>query len=107
MSRVSAAALAVACLLMGYSLAGNRVGAAADTVHVRQLPSAVTRGDHIELTFAVGSFENRQHVDCTVADRYDVWVGCAANGEVGFNTPPSERVWYDLTRVVMIQRIGQ
>lgn len=104
MTRVSAVVLAVACLLGGYTLAGNRVSATAESDHVRQLPSAVTRGDRIWLTFASGSLENRSRVVCSVVDHYDVWVGCAANGdEVGINGG-SATEWYDLTRVIMIEK---
>jgi hypothetical protein len=120
MNRVSAAVLAIGCLLTGYGLAGSRVGATADdTVVVRRLPDGVNVGDHVRLTFVAGALggNNPGVVECTVAGLWGGWVRCATDASAAtsgrpFTPPPGEislqpdesAVWYDLMRVVMVRR---
>jgi hypothetical protein len=118
MSRVSAAVLAIACLVIGYTLAGARVGASADDVQVaRRLPFGVNTGDRVTLTFAVNSLGNSLSlIECTVADVSGGWVQCAQDDGVMVSgqpyTPPPgaistherKTVWYDLMRVVKVTK---
>ena len=102
MSRVSATALALACVLVGYSLAGIRVSAKADTPPFRRLPYVVQQGDRVTLTLVPGSLPSGlTQVDCTLKDESAPWIRCG-NGD-SFSDK-GEQTWYDLTRVVMIKK---
>ena len=121
MNRASIAALAAGCLLFGYALAGTRAGATAAEEHVaRFLPNGVNPGDHIVLTFAVGSFGNSPSpADCTVAEVSSGWVRCSTEPKVTtrsgrpFAPPPGvvsqndSTLWYDLMHVVMVQKVAK
>jgi hypothetical protein len=117
MSRVSAAVLAIGCLLTAYGLAGSRVGATADdTVIVRRLPPSVNVGDHIRLTFTAGAFSSSPNtMECTVADLWGGWVRCAGDPSDapserpvspvgGTSTQGESATWYDLMRVLVVYK---
>jgi hypothetical protein len=119
MSRISVASLAIACLLTGYGLNGGRVRAAADDVNqARQLPGSVSVGDRVTLTFVVNSFGNSPSpLDCTIAEVSGGWVRCAPNdpsrngqplpifAAPGIVSGTDRVVWYDLSRVVAVEKV--
>jgi len=103
MSRLSAIALSIGCVLMGFTFANTRVSARADDVQVvRRLPYTVNSGDRVTLTYATGSFGTGPSVvECTVKAEGGGWVLCSNDDPA---TATRDQHWYDLTRVVEVKR---
>jgi hypothetical protein len=106
MVRVSTVALALACLVTGYALAGTRVNALEDVSSARRLPSGIGAvGTHVTLWFA----SDPKRVTCTIARIDAGWVRCAPEQGDGFGptfgpTPQLQEEWYDLGHVVGVTK---
>jgi hypothetical protein len=98
--RVSTAALALACLVIGYAFVGTRVNAREDVSPTRRFPASISVGSRVRLWFPGDS---DRVVYCTIARIDDGWILCATP-EDPFNKPPDD-VWYDLAHVASVTKL--
>lgn len=99
--RFSTAVLALACLVVGYLLAGTRVSAIED--QSRRLPSGVGLGSHVVFWFS----SDTKSADCTI-DRIDAgWVRCASpeNGPTFGPTTHATETWYDIAHLINVRKV--